>query len=122
MNIRIHTPARPIAALLLASLALPAVAAVPDPQAVRGEAIAQRQCSACHVVAAQQEFPPLLKQGTPSFFDIAKRPGISEKSLSKTISTKHWDLDSTPMTMPDQELSPQEVRAVARYILSLSKQ
>ena len=125
MDIRIqtHIPARiVIAAVLSVAIAAPVAAAAPDALVAKGELIAQRQCSACHTIGPRQDYPRLLRQATPSFMDIAKRPGISEKALAKVISGKHWDLQSVPMTMPDQQLSPREARAVARYILSLGKQ
>ncbi len=84
-----------------------------------GEHIAQNVCSACHVVAKGQEFPPLLNQPAPSFFDIANRPGVSAESLRHFITSTHWDTDKLPMTMPDLMLSDDQTRAVTRYILSL---
>ncbi len=43
-------------------------------QVRRGEEIAQQRCSACHIVAANQDYPPLLKDPAPSFQDVANRP------------------------------------------------
>ena len=85
----------------------------------RGEHVAQLVCAACHVVARDQEFPPLLKNATPSFFDVAGRPGVSAASLEHFITNTHWDPDKLPMTMPNPLLTPEQTRAVARYILSL---
>lgn len=87
----------------------------------RGEQLARNQCSACHVVASDQELPPLRQLPTPSFFDIANRPGTTQKSLERFIGTTHWDMKTVPMTMPDQMLTKDEKTAVARYILSLRK-
>lgn len=91
-----------------------------DPVA-RGEQLARQQCSACHVVASDQELPPLRRLPTPSFYDIANRPKTSEKSLEHFIGTTHWDMKTVPMTMPDQMLTKDEKVAVSRYILSLRK-
>ena len=87
-----------------------------------GEHIARLICSSCHVVAKDQEFPPILEWSTPSFFDIAKRPGVSVQGLEHFITQTHWDTDKLPMTMPNQQLTKEQTRAVARYILSLRGQ
>ena len=115
------------AALVLAGAALCALCAsslfaagVPTtPEVARGEHVARLVCSACHVVAADQDYPPLLNQATPTFAEIANRPGVTVESLRRFITTTHWDVDKLPMSMPNQMLSPAEAQAVSRYILSL---
>ena len=87
-----------------------------------GEHIAQLICSSCHIVAKDQEFAPILEWTTPSFFDIANRPATSVESLEHFITQTHWDTDKLPMTMPNPQLTKQQTRAVARYILSLRGQ
>ncbi|MFI4868249.1 MAG: c-type cytochrome [Steroidobacterales bacterium] len=87
----------------------------------RGEQLARQQCSACHVVASDQDLPPLRQLPTPSFYQIANRPKTSEKSLEQFIGTTHWDMKTVPMSMPDQMLTKDEKVAVSRYILSLRK-
>jgi len=87
-----------------------------------GEHIARFICSSCHIVAKDQEFAPILEWATPSFFDIANRPGTSVESLEHFITQTHWDTDKLPMTMPNPQLTKQQTRAVARYILSLRRQ
>ena len=89
------------------------------PQLARGEHVARIVCSACHVVARDQEYPPLLAKPAPSFFDIASRPGVSSQRLQHFITNTHWDVDKLPMTMPNPMLSPSDVQAVSSYILSL---
>lgn len=97
-------------------------AAAPDEAVLAsGEHIARLQCSACHVVASDQEFPPLLRTPTPSFSEIANRPATSSKSLQRFITTTHWDMKTMPVSMPYQMLTPEQVVAVSRYILSLRK-
>ena len=110
-------------AVLFGFLGVPANAGEParDPVAARGEQLARQQCSACHVVASDQELPPLRKLPTPSFYEIANRAKTSEKSLQHFIATTHWDMKTVPMTMPDQLLTKDERAAVSRYILSLRK-
>ena len=85
----------------------------------RGEDVARSVCSACHQVAADQEFSPLLEQPTPSFTEIANRPGTSVRSLERFITMTHWNEKTIPMRMPNPMLTPQETAAVAHYILSL---
>jgi mono/diheme cytochrome c family protein len=89
------------------------------PEVARGEHVARLVCSACHVVASDQEYPPILTEPTPSFTDIANRPGISAQSLQRFITNTHWDGQKIPMTMPNTMLNKNDVQAVAQYILSL---
>jgi len=85
----------------------------------RGRQVAELVCGACHLVIKDQEFPPFLKVHTPSFYEIATQPGINPGTLRRFITTTHWDEKSIPMTMPNQELTPEELSAVVAYILSL---
>ena len=113
----------PLAGSLLCLLlgSAPSSAAEPHQSAAvaRGEHIARIVCSACHVVARNQEYPPILDMPGPNFSDIANRPGTTEKSLRHFITTTHWDMQTIPMTMPNPMLTPEDTRAVALYILSL---
>ena len=111
-----------LAALLLGGLLshhAQAQTGVPKAELARGEHVARLICSTCHVVAKDQEFPPMINQPVPSFADIANRPGVSAESLQHFITTTHWDPDKIPMTMPNPMLTREQTRAVARYILSL---
>jgi len=94
----------------------PLYAAGPSP----GEDVARNVCAACHLVASDQP-PPLLSHVATSFSEIANRPGVSEQSLRKFILTTHWDGKTVPVTMPNPMLTPEQARAVARYILSKRK-
>ncbi|HXZ60067.1 MAG TPA: c-type cytochrome [Steroidobacteraceae bacterium] len=121
-QVPLRAAALALAAVLLCALCTPRVSAgaVPTtPELARGEHIARLVCSACHVVATAQEYPPLLNKATPSFAEIANRPGVSAESLRRFITTTHWDVDKLPMSMPNPMLSPADVQAVSRYILSL---
>jgi mono/diheme cytochrome c family protein len=91
----------------------------PTPEVARGEHVARLVCSACHVVARDQEYPPILTKPAPSFFDIASRPGVSAHSLQHFITNTHWDVDKIPMSMPNVGISKNDVQAVSQYILSL---
>ena len=92
---------------------------VQDPQLRSGAQLARIACSGCHLVAPDPEAPSPLRNSGPRFVDIANRPGVSEKSLQRFISTTHWDGESMPMKMPKPELTAQQVAALARYIMSL---
>ena len=70
-----------------------------DAELARSEHIAQLICSACHVMAQDREFPPLLTKPAPSFLDIANQPGVSVRSLEHFITTTHWDVNELQMTM-----------------------
>src|SRR5208283_339670 len=89
----------------------PAGAADMHPEAVlaRGEHIARFECSACHVVAKDQEFPVLLNHPAPAFSEIANRPGTSARTLQNFITTTHWDMQTIPMSMPSPNLSKDDM-------------
>jgi cytochrome c2 len=111
-----------MAALLLCGLLSHHAQAQTGPQRAelaRGEHVARLICATCHVVAKDQEFPPMINQPVPSFLDIANRPGVSAESLQHFITATHWDPDKIPMSMPNPMLTKEQSRAVARYILSL---
>lgn len=88
----------------------------------RGEHLSRLICAQCHVVAADQTVPPRLEQRTPSFEEIAQWPRTSKKTLRRFITGTHWDMQTIPITMPNPELTDEQVRAVTEYILSLRRQ
>jgi hypothetical protein len=71
------------------------------------------------VVAADQEFIPLLRPPAPSFKDIANRPDTTAKSVRHFVTSTHWDMNSLPLQMPSPMLSDTEASAVARYMMTL---
>ena len=85
----------------------------------RGKHLAQLLCGACHLVAQDQEFPPYLKQATPSFFEIAARPQTNSSSLRRFLTSTHWDQKSIPMRMPNPLLTEEQTRTLSHYILCL---
>jgi mono/diheme cytochrome c family protein len=87
----------------------------------RGDQLVRLLCPSCHVVADNQEFPPILRQKTPSFKELANRQETTAKSLQKFLSTTHWDEKAIPMQMPNPGLKREEMQAVTDYILSLRK-
>ena len=106
--------------LLCACPAL-ATASQPSQDALlqRGERIAQMACSSCHIVAHPQQFPPFTKLPAPSFFEIAAKPQVTPRSLRQFIASTHWDGLSPPVRMPNPGLTPAQIDAVVKYILSL---
>jgi mono/diheme cytochrome c family protein len=89
---------------------------------IAGKQLARIACSGCHVVGSDAESPPVLRDPASRFDEIASRPGSSEKSLQRFITTTHWDGETMPNTMPSPELTKQQVAALSRYIMSLRKQ
>jgi mono/diheme cytochrome c family protein len=87
----------------------------------RGEKLSRMICAECHVVADDQKAPLRLEQPTPSFREIANRPGTSRKSLRHFIATTHWDTRTVPITMPNPELTNEQIVAVTDYIMSLRR-
>jgi mono/diheme cytochrome c family protein len=87
----------------------------------RGQHIARLVCSACHVVAHDQEFPPILRPPAPSFEEIANRSGLTLQTVRRFVLQTHWDLQTLPMQMPNPMLAPPDATAVAKYILSLRR-
>ncbi len=117
---------RPVARLLLLLTTVLAPwagkadgAARPDSQLRRGEQVAQLKCSACHVVAENQKYPPLLEDPAPSFQSIANRPQLSASALRRFLATTHWDQKAAPDAMPNPGLSGPDIKAAVSYILSL---
>lgn len=89
-----------------------------DRQVDKGEYVALKFCSYCHVVSSDARYRPTLLQKTPSFQELANDPKTTAASLRRFISTTHWDDKTIPMTMPNQSLDPDETTGVIRYILS----
>jgi mono/diheme cytochrome c family protein len=113
-------------ALLLGASALSAGALPADKgsgaQIERGHQIALKICTACHVVAPDQEFSPLLRPPAPPFAEIANRPDSTRASLRHFVVTTHWDEKTLPLTMPNPELMDPQIADVVAYILSLRTQ
>ncbi|MGE0745994.1 MAG: cytochrome c [Rhodospirillales bacterium] len=79
-----------------------------DPQ--EGAALAQRLCAGCHDVSPGRALDRVAV--APSFRIVAERPATTSLSLRVFLWTPHAD-------MPDVMLTPEQVDAVASYILSL---
>ena len=92
-----------------------------DPLVLEGGQLARIACSDCHIVASDAASPPRLYDAGPRFDEIANRPGTSEQSLQRFITTTHWDGRTIPITMPKPDLTKQQVVSLSRYIMSLRK-
>jgi len=83
-----------------------------------GHRLALKICAACHLVASDQQSPPLLRKPAPNFQAIAGRRDISGASLQQFILTTHSDI-ATPDNMPNPQLTDDQASDIASYIVSL---
>lgn len=109
----------------LAVILMPAVASADSsaqsgsgPNVERGHAIANSICSTCHVIGAEQEFPPTLEVPGPDFRVLAKRSGVTAASLAAFLKTTHRT-EGKSYTMPSPLLTDEMISQVVSYILSL---
>ena len=86
-----------------------------------GREFALLACSACHVIDHGQQSRPLLIQKTPSFEEIANKPGTTAASLRLFLATTSWDGKTLPITMPNLMLTTEQAKRVINYLLSLRK-
>jgi Cytochrome c len=91
----------------------------PDP--VEGHRLAIALCTPCHVVATDQELPPVLYKPAPPFLVIANRPNTTEASLRQFLLTTHSTMRPT-FTMPNPALADYQLNAIVAYLLSLKGQ
>jgi mono/diheme cytochrome c family protein len=100
----IHTPLAPalILSILVTSSAVGA-------DAGNGERLAERWCSACHVVTNIQR---QANADAPPFQEIAKRPNFSESGLTTFLLDPH-------AKMPNMDLTRIEAGDIAAYVARL---
>jgi mono/diheme cytochrome c family protein len=109
-----------IVAIVVAGVALADPSGAQEP-ALRGNRqagaqLADRVCSACHVVAQHQELAPLVAHTAPTFYAIAKRKDTTAASLAAFLAHPH------PMgKMPYPQLTARQIADVSAYILSLRR-
>ena len=89
---------------LLLSPPIPTFAAEAEP----GLKLANRLCSECHIV---EDDKIVVDADVPSFEEIANHPEFDPEELRSFLDKPH--------PMPNMDLSPSEVRDLARYISSL---
>jgi mono/diheme cytochrome c family protein len=96
--------------LLVAGCALLALGPAIAADASQGKAIAERWCSACHVVERAQKTAPTDQ--APPFASLAARPDFNADRLALLLLAPHPN-------MPKLALSRFEVADLADYILTL---
>ena len=72
----------------------------------KGEALAKRWCTTCHIVSVDQ---PQGTSQSPPFSAIASKPDFNETTLAYFLLTPH-------PRMPDMNLSRSEAADLAAYI------
>ena len=102
----------------IAILSPTAHAQAPEGNAAAGHEFALKVCSACHVVATDQEFPPIRRPPAPAFRSIANRPATTAESVRTFLLSTHRTIEQ-PYNMPNLALSDDQVANEAAYILSL---
>jgi cytochrome c1 len=86
-----------------------------------GRDLSLQVCTFCHVVATNQQFPPILRPPAPTFRSIANRSNTTAASLSMFLHTPHKDIP-TPADMPNLQLSDEQIGKLVVYMLSLRGQ
>ena len=99
-----------LAATVLLGLAHGRAVAQEPGDSAAGRVLAQKWCSSCHVVEADQKIGS--STGAPTFAAVARMKAITRLSLRVFFQTPHE-------RMPDLHLSRDEVDDVSAYILSL---
>ena len=99
-----HTPLAP--ALIFSVLVVNSAIAA---DAANGERLAERWCSACHVVTSTQR---QANADAPPFQEIAKRPAFSESGLTTFLLDPH-------AKMPNMNLTRMEAGDIAAYVAKL---
>jgi len=94
-----------IAAATLAFLAT-APASAADP--AEGRRIAERWCSACHVISAEQSQG---SEGAPTFSELAGRIDFRSRPLAEVLAGPH-------PSMPNMQLGRREADDLTAYIRS----
>lgn len=102
---------------LLMTLAISiSIVAAPDPTIAadedieRGRALAERLCAMCHMNPGQGE--KAGSSGIPGFKAVANRPAQTPEAVEA------W-LQSVPPMMPNHNLTHEEIRVLAAFIMSL---
>lgn len=83
-----------------------------------GHRLALRLCGPCHVVASDQEAPPILREPAETFVSIANRKGITSDWLRVFLRSTHGTT-TPPFRMPNPELADYQAEAIITFLLSL---
>lgn len=91
----------------------PGLAAAQEPgDSAAGRVLAEKWCSSCHLVDADQQ--TATSSGAPTFPAIARMKSVTRLSLGVFLQTPHD-------RMPNLHLTRDEVDDVSAYILSLRR-
>ena len=78
----------------------------------RGQELAARLCTNCHVIDRQTSSP--IRTDVPGFPTIANRPGATAEHLAGRIIVPHPAMPGVPLTAA-------EIRDIVAYIVSLKR-
>lgn len=95
---------------LLAGIESAAAQEQGDPK--RGLSYAEKACTECHGVLADDEISPNLD--APTFHAVANTPGMTQTALSVWFQSPH-------PSMPNLIVPPEDLANVVAYILSLKE-
>jgi mono/diheme cytochrome c family protein len=89
-------------------------------QIANGHRLALEICSACHIAAPDQKARPILQKPAPSLKTLANKPGATAASVQRFLLTIHLSL-ANGKDMPNPELTEDQARDLAVYVMSLRK-
>lgn len=100
-----------LAAIVAGLLSAPAASYAASGDTAKGQALAKRLCSNCHVIG-DEAASATISADVPSFKSIAGLPDQSPERIAGRIVVPH-------PPMPQIELTRNEIRDLAAYIMSL---
>ncbi len=83
-----------------------------------GRTLALEVCAACHVVAKEQSFQPILQPPAPNFKALVRRPALSETFLRHFLSSPHGSMGEKG-GMPNPRLADYQIDEIVTYLMSL---
>ena len=83
---------------------------LPGPSAEKGQELAEKFCSGCHIIRAEQEGTAPV--GPPSFASIANKPGQTAEQIKGALEAPH-------PPMPDMHLTNNEMQDIIAYLETL---
>jgi len=100
------------ALIVLAGSALPALAQTEPGDPAAGRRLAETWCANCHRIASQGPGP--VGDAAPAFAAVAAMPSTTRMALAAFLQTPH-------PSMPNYQLSREEMDDVIAYLLSLRR-
>jgi len=83
-----------------------------------GHDLAQKFCTSCHLIEPGQSNLP-DDVGGPAFQTVANRPETTADTLRKHLKTTHSNAMIPLLSMPNPQLTDDELVKIVAYILSL---